>query len=410
MKWFLTLFFFCYFVFPLEGVVQVGSERLFTPEYAHLLKGKTIGLVTNHTAIDSLGRLTSDLFKTNRRAYQYNLKAFFCPEHGLLGLQHAEVKVLDSVDPCGIPIYSLHGDTRRPTTCMLNGINLLVFDIQDLGSRSYTYCTTLFYVMEEAAKRNIPVLVLDRPNPLGGNLVDGPMLEEKWRSFVGYVNVPYCHGLTIGELANFFNEEYHVGCQLKIVPMKNWQRSMTFEDTGLLWIPTSPHIPEANSPFYYPTTGLLGEMQLVNIGIGYTLPFKVIGAPWIDAQFFSQKLNEQQLPGVYFHPFHYTPFWGRFSGQDCHGTLIVIQNPKEYLPLVTQYLIIGMLKSLYPQEFQSALNASTSRYEMFNKVNGTAEVLKVIKEERYPFWKLKQLCIKQKEGFLARRQAYLIYQ
>lgn len=390
-----------------EAAVELGVELLFSPSYASALRGKQIGLITNHTAIDSHGQTTIELLKKNAKAYGYQLKALFAPEHGLMGLQYADETVKDMQDVNGIPIYSLHGVTRRPTAAMLKGLNLLIYDIQDLGSRSYTYSTTLFYVMEEAAKARIPVIVLDRPNPLGGLVVDGPMLEDKWRSFVGYVNVPYCHGLTIGEFADYFNSEYQVGCQLTVIPMKGWKRSMTFADTHLTWIPTSPHVPEAQTAFYYPTTGLLGELQLVNIGIGYTLPFKVMGAPWIDAEHLAQQLNGQQFPGVYFHPFHYRPFFGRFSGQTCQGVFIVITDPQAYLPVTTQYLLIGMLKSLYPEAFQKALQASIQRQEMFNKVNGTAEVYRILKEEKYITWKLRALHQKERAEYLLKRQMYL---
>ena len=396
------------FHFKIESAeVTLGIEQLFSPEYSHLIKGKKVGLITNHTAINSNGKLTETLLKENAQKYHYSLNALFAPEHGLLGLQYAEENVLKGIDSSGTPIFSLHGQTRRPTPEMLKDINLLIFDIQDIGSRSYTYCSTLFYSMEEAAKLNIPVLILDRPNPLGA-IVDGPILEEKWRSFVGYLNVPYCHGLTIGELAQYFNAIYQVKCDLKVIPMKGWKRTMTFDETGLIWIPTSPHIPESETAFYYPTTGLLGELQLVNIGVGYTLPFKIVGAPWIDATSFAQKLNAQNYPGVYFHPFHFRPFFGRFAGKDCHGVLIVVKDAKNYLPVTTQYLIIGMLKSMYPKEFQSSLASSKNRQEMFNKVNGTDEIYHLIENERYLAWKLRSFHSKERSEYLIRRQPYLI--
>ena len=199
---------------------------------------------------------------------------------------------------------------------MLKGIDLLIYDIQDIGSRSYTFLSTLLYVMEEAAKQQIKVMVLDRPNPINGIVMDGPMLEEKWRSFLGYINVPYCHGMTIGELAQYFNGEYKIGCDLEVIPMKGWKRTMSFKDTHLPWVPTSPHVPEAETALVYPVTGILGELGIVNIGIGYTLPFKLIGAPWIQAEAFAEQLNQQQFPGVRFLPFYYRPFYGKFEGEN----------------------------------------------------------------------------------------------
>lgn len=399
---------FCFYQLTLNASVQVGVESLFSPPYQAVLSGKHIGLITNHTAIDSKGHSTLELFKDNAQAYGYTITAFFAPEHGLTGVQYAGESVANERDLHGIPIYSLHGSTRRPTPAMLKGISLLVYDIQDIGSRSYTYISTLFYAMEEAAKAHIPFLVLDRPNPLGGLLVDGPMLEDQWRSFVGYLNVPYCHGLTIGELARYFNEEYKVRCDLTVIPMQGWQREMTFQETGLPWIPTSPQVPESQTALYYPTTGLLGELQIVNIGVGYTLPFKLIGAPWIDAQQFAKQLNAQNFPGVYFHPFHYTPFFGRFGGQVCHGVLIMITDPRVYLPVTTQYLIMGVLKTLYPSYFQKGLEESSQRQEMFHKVNGTAEVYRILKEEQYVIWKLRALHQNERARYLRKRQAYLI--
>lgn len=393
---------------PLAGQVQTGIDSLFCKEYAELLRGKQIGLVTNHTAINSRHQTTIDAFKVQGPVYGCILKALFAPEHGLNGAQHADEKVQNGIDADGIPVYSLHGTYRRPTKEMLKNLTLLVYDMQDIGSRSYTYISTLFYVMEEAAKAGIPLVVLDRPNPINGLTVDGPMLEPQWRSFVGYVNVPYCHGMTVGELALYFNGEYKVGCHLTVVPMKGWNRSMTFAETGLTWVPTSPQIPEADTALFYPITGLLGELQMVNIGIGYTKPFKLVGAPWIDAESFAKHLNGQNFPGVYFHPFYYRPFFGRFAHEDCGGVLIVVTDARIYLPLATQYLILGMLKSLYPEKFQKMLKASAKREEMFNKVNGTAEVYRILKNEKYVTWKLRELHKKERSAFMQKRNNYLI--
>lgn len=392
-----------------KAKVLVGAEVLFTPPYVSLLEGKKVGLITNHTAVNSASLTTIDLIKSQAEKYQYRLTALYAPEHGLNGGSHASESIENQTDPDGIPIYSLHGETRRPTKQMLSNINVLLFDIQDIGSRSYTYISTLFYAMEEAAKSNILVLVLDRPNPLNGLIVDGPMLETKWRSFVGYANVPYCHGMTVGELALFFNDIYQIGCPLKVIPMKGWRREMSFRDTGLTWIPTSPHIPEPETVFYYPTTGIIGELDLVSIGVGYTLPFKILGAPWIDAKVFSEKLNQQNFPGVYFHPFYFKPFYGKFSGEDCQGVLIVITDPKIYKPVSTQFLLLGILKSLYPKKFKLALNKiSKSKKEMFCKVNGTEKILTVLQEKPYIVWSLQEIDKKEREGFNILRKRYLI--
>lgn len=404
----LLTFIFSFFSLFAFGQVEVGLDRLFTPPYSQLLKGKKIGLVTNHTAINCQQMTSVDLFKQNSLRYGYCIKAFFAPEHGLNGVQYASEAILHSKDSDGIPIYSLHGATRRPTPEMLKGLSLIIYDIQDIGSRSYTYISTLFYVMEEAAKIGLPVMVLDRPNPINGLTIDGPMLEKKWQSFVGYINVPYCHGMTVGELAQYFKGEHKINCPLTVIPMKGWNRAMSFQETGLAWIPTSPNIPEPLTPFYYPTTGLIGELHLVNIGVGYSMPFKVIGAPWIDAKKFAKELNGQKFPGVHFQPFYYRPFFGRFAQKDCEGVLIMITDKKSYLPVSTQYLLIGILKTLYPKEFKAALEDSQDRLKMFHQVNGTDEIYRIIREEQYITWKLKAVHKKERALFANKRAPYLI--
>jgi uncharacterized protein YbbC (DUF1343 family) len=391
-----------------EPRVLVGVDRLFTEEFVGLLRGKKVGLITNHTAINRNLCRTRDVLKAQAALYGYSVSALFAPEHGINGSIYQLENVKDEVDTDGTPIFSLHGVTRRPTKEMLKNIDILIYDIQDIGARSYTYITTLFYAMEEAAKHQIPVIVLDRPNPINGVVVDGPMLEESFRSMVGYINVPYCHGMTIGELAKFFNAEYKVGCKLTVVPMQGWKRRMSFADTELVWIPTSPHVPEANTPFYYPTTGLIGELQLVSIGIGYTLPFKLIGAPWIDANKFAKSLNDQKFPGVQFLPFYFRPFFGRFAREDCQGVQIVITNPLTYKPVSTQYLIIGILKNLYPQQYKNAVAQSLSRKEMFCQVNGTEEIYRIMTGKGPIIWKLNAVHQKEREAFMKLRQKYLI--
>lgn len=388
--------------------VSVGSEQLFTEKHKNILRGKRIGLITNHTGVDSRMVTTAEKLKEGHKHHLYRLTAIFAPEHGINGSFHAEDNIQHGKDPDGIPIFSLYGKTKRPTEEMLKDIDLLVYDIQDVGSRSYTYISTLFYAMEEAAKKRIPVVILDRPNPINGRVVDGPMLEEKWRSIVGYINVPYVHGMTIAELASFFNKEYNIGAKLYIIPMLGWNRDMTFQDTGLPWIPTSPHIPDSQTPLYYPATGILGELPMVNIGIGYTLPFKVVGAPWIDALKFCEELNKQNFPGILFKPFYYKPFYGNYSGKDCQGALLVITNPLDYRPVSTQYLIIGILKALHPKEFKEALEKAKGRRDMFAKVNGTDKVWWIMSEQRNIVWKLREIDQDKRTEFLKVREKYLL--
>lgn len=395
---------FFIFTFPIWGssAVSLGVDVFFNDGHLAHMKGKRIGLLTNHTGVDSKMRSTLQLFQESDQ-----LSALFSPEHGLKGQHYAWDWVKHSEEK-GIPVYSLHGETRRPKPEMLKDLDVIVYDIQCTGVRAYTYPTTLFYTMEEAAKLGIEVIVLDRPNPINGLIVDGPMLEDKWRSFIGYINVPYCHGMTIGELAQFFNAEYKIGCKLKVVKMKGWERSMSYRDTGLSWIPPSPNVPEADTPLFCPATGILGELSMLNIGIGFTLPFKVVGAPWIDAKEFADKLNAQKLPGVYFQPYHFRPFWGLYKGVDCQGVLIQINDAKIYKPLSVQFLLLGMLKSVYPKEFTKRL-AETTKKDLFCKANGTDAVYEILLNEKYPAWKLIELHKSEREAFLEKRKKYLLY-
>ncbi len=404
-QWILLLFFFPALVL---AQVELGVDLFFKEKIYLELKGKRIGLITNHTGINAQMRSTIDLFLDHSK--ELKLAALFAPEHGLFGDQLAAEEVKELKGPRGIPIYSLHGKTRRPTSKMLQGIDVLIFDIQDIGCRSYTYTTTLFYAMEEAAKRKIPVIVFDRPNPINGLLVDGPMLESQWRSFLGYVNVPYCHGMTIGELARFFNQESGIGCDLRVVAMRGWKRSMSFKETGLAWVPTSPYIPESDTPLYYASTGLIGELGLVSIGIGYTLPFKIIGAPWIKGEEFAKQLNDQNLPGVRFHPFRFRPFYGIHKGRDCQGIIIHITSHRLYRPLAVQYMLLGVLKSLYPKQMQTKLAAVTpQKRELFCKANGNEAMWTTLLREKYVAWKLILYQKEEREEFRAKRQKYLLY-
>lgn len=394
--------FFLSFLFSAYSAVLPGIDVLLEEEHFMKIKDKKVGLLTNHTGVSSQMKSTLNLLQEKA-----TLVALFSPEHGIKGQHYAWESIKDGKDG-SIPIYSLHGNTRRPKAEMFKDIDILIYDIQCTGVRAYTYPTTLFYSMEEAAKSGVEVIVLDRPNPINGLTVDGPMLEEKWRSFIGYINVPYCHGMTIGELAQFFNEEYKVGCKLKVIPMKGWKRSMTYRDTGLAWIPPSPNVPEPDTPLFCLSTGILGELSILNIGIGFTLPFKVVGAPWVNANEFAAHLNKQNLPGVHFQPFYFRPFWGLYKGKDCQGVLIQVQDSNKYKPLSVQYLLLGMLKSLYPKEFELQLSKKSNK-DLFCKANGTDEVYQILIKEKYPAWKLIELHKKEREAFLEKRKKYLLY-
>lgn len=389
------------------AAVEVGIDRLANPDFFSLVEGKKIGLITNQTGITSSLETTSRIFERWHANKKLKLVCLFAPEHGINGDEMAGEAVPHQKTESGIPIYSLHGATRRPTVEMLSGLDVIVYDIQDLGCRSYTFATTLFYAMEEAAKKNISVIVLDRPNPMGGKIVDGPMLDDGCRSFVGYINVPYCHGMTIGELARFFNTEYSVGCNLTVVPMRGWKRCMRFEQTGLPWVPTSPNIPEPSTAFFYPATGLLGELQLTSIGIGYTLPFKIVVAPWIDRKRFAHHLNEKGLEGVHFQETRVRPFSGKNIGKVCDGVLIVVTDWNRFNPIRVQYWIFDVLKRLYPTEFRESVAALTKKSPIFHLVCGTEAIRTILLKEEHPYQKLIALHSEERFAFLKTRIKYL---
>ncbi len=388
--------------------ILLGVDTFFEEGREALLKGKKVGLVINQTSYNRSLQETYLVFK--EKAEGFKIVALFCPEHGIKGLGYAADNIQDDKTADGLPIYSLHGSVRRPTEAMLKNIDVLIFDMQEIGCRSYTYATTLYYLMEEAAKKGIEVIVLDRPNPMNGETVEGPMLKNKWRSFVGYINVPYCHGMTIGELALFFNKEYDIRCDLTVVPMKGWKRWMSFKHTGLSWIPTSPNIPEPDTPYFYATTGVLGELGFLNIGIGYTQPFKLVGAPWINGEELALHLNKQKLPGVKFIPYYFRPFFGVYKQEACEGIKIMITNPLTYPPLKVQYMILGVLKTLYPSKVTSFLKElSPARKKMFCNINGNEEILGMLLSEKYVAWKLIKFDEEERKAFLEVRKKYLLY-
>jgi len=355
-------------------VVRTGLEELMESDFA-LLKNKRVGLITNPTAVDHNYSTTTDLLFN---ASGVKLVALYGPEHGVRGDMSAGEQVGTTIDPVTkLPVFSLYGKTRKPTSEMLKGIDILVYDIQDIGSRSYTYISTLGLAMEAAAENNIPFVVLDRPNPLGGIRMEGAVTRPSFMSFVSQYPVPYIHGLTVGELASFINGEglLHNGikCDLTVIRMNGWKRSMMFEDTGLPWIPTSPHIPHSITAFYYPATGIVGELYVVNIGVGYTLPFQLFATEWTDADSLAESLNNLELEGVYFRPVHYRPYYSVLQGQVIHGIQLHLINLSEAPLTLLQFYILQEAHRLWPGKDVFRL-CEKSRLDMFDKVCGTDQV------------------------------------
>ena len=311
------------------------------------LTGMRIGLVTNHTGRNREGRQTIDVLN---KAPGVKLIALFSPEHGIRGV--ADEKVSDSKDEeTGLPIYSLYGETRRPKAEQLKDLDAVVFDIQDIGARFYTYISTLGYLMEEAAKVKLPVFVLDRPNPIGGVDVEGPIADGDKLSFISYHTIPTRHGLTIGELAQLFNKQRNIGADVRVIKMEGWRRTMWFDETNLTWINPSPNMRSLTEATLYPGVGLL-ETTNVSVGRGTDTPFEVVGAPWIQGDKLAELLNLRAIPGVRFVPLRFTPNASVFKDQQCGGVNIVITDRSEFRPLLTGIEMALALRKLYPNDWQ----------------------------------------------------------
>ncbi len=315
-------------------VVTLGNET-FLNETWRELRGRSVGVVTNQTGVTG-GLVT--IVDAIRRNAEIPLKAIYSPEHGLRGDQPAGAYVASYVDERStLPVYSLYGASRRPSAAMLAGIDILLFDIQDVGDRTYTYISTLAYVMAAAKQHGKAVWVLDRPNPLG-SVVEGPVLDPKFASFIGLYPLPIRHGMTMGELAKLYNERFEIGCMLRVIPMKNYARAMLWPETGLQWVQTSPNIPEWSTTLVYPATGLLDGAGLNN-GTNYTKPFKYAGAYKLDGLRLADYLNERPIPGVHFRATSWTPLIGFWGGKTLSGVELVVTDPRAFRAVGVEILV-----------------------------------------------------------------------
>ena len=312
------------------------------------LAGLRVGLVTNHTGRNRRGRQTIDVL---REAANVKLVALFSPEHGIRGV--ADEKVSDTKDEqTGLPIYSLYGETRRPSAAQLKDLDALVFDIQDVGVRFYTYSSTLGYVMEEAAKAHLPVFVLDRPNPIGGTDVEGPPADADKLSFIAYHTIPVRHGMTMGELARLYNEERKINCDLRVVQLEGWRRAQWFDATNLTWVNPSPNMRSLTEATLYPGVGLL-ETTNVSVGRGTDTPFELVGAPWLDGQKLAAYLNARQIAGVRFVPVRFKPTTSVFQGEECNGVNIIVTDRARFESVRAGLEIAVAFRRLYPNEWQA---------------------------------------------------------
>jgi uncharacterized protein YbbC (DUF1343 family) len=335
---------------------------------------KRVGLVTNQTGVDSQGQRTIAVFA---RSQSVKLVAIFSPEHGISG--RADAPIADTTDPVsGVPIYSLYGVTRRPTDPMLAGIDVLIFDIQDAGVRFYTYVTTMAYCMEAAAKHHIPIVIFDRPDPLGGEVIEGPMLDSDRTSFTGYFPMPVRYGMTLGELARMFNAENKIGADLHVVSMKNWRRSEPYDQTGLEWIPPSPNLHTLDAEFLYPGIEIL-QAGGVSVGRGTDAPFEIIGAPWIRAGDLAQELGRRKIPGVSVAPAQFTPRESLYGGELCQGVTLAITDRSRLESMRVGLEIADALHRMYPDEFQlekiTELLGSQSTIDRLKRGDAPAEIV-----------------------------------
>jgi uncharacterized protein YbbC (DUF1343 family) len=330
---------------PIGPPVRPGLDRIVN-ERRDLLQGRRVGLVTSASAAT---RDVTPAAEALRSAC--TLAALFGPEHGVTAHAADGAGMPSQIDArTGLPIYSLYGETKKPTPNMLEGVDLLVFDIQDVGVRFYTYIWTMSYVLEAAAEHGIPLIVLDRPNPIGGQILEGPVLEPGYASFVGRYLLPVRHAMTVGELAQLFNAKRKLDADLTVVRVEGWQRSMWFDETRLPWIPPSPAMPKLEAATVYPGTCLL-EGTNVSCGRGTATPFESIGAPWIDGYRLASALNELSLPGVRFRPTFFTPSVGQYAGQTCQGVYLHVLDRETFRPLRAGLHIVSAIRALWPDAF-----------------------------------------------------------
>lgn len=340
---------------PLQAQVLTGLEVLQLNGFEEL-QGKRVGLVTNPSGVDRNLRSTIDIFF---EAPQVNLVALYGPEHGVRGDAYAGDHVEGGTDSkTGLPVYSLYGPTREPTQEMLKGIDVMVYDIQDVGTRCYTFISTLGLVMRACAKAGVEVLVLDRPNPLGGLKIEGPCVEDGFYSFVSEFHIPFVYGLTVGELAGLINEEGlncgqkgdqpHLKCKLNVVAMRGWYRDMLFQETGLPWVLPSPNIPSTRSALCYPAAGIGGEFGHLNIGVGYTIPFETFAAEWIDADALKARLDSYGIPGTAFRTIHYKPIAGSLKGTLVHGVQFFFTDYQKAPVTLIQFYVMQAVNELFP--------------------------------------------------------------
>lgn len=398
-------------LFALLAATQVASAQVrpgievFLDNPPKEVVGKRVGLITNHSGMDRQGRSTIDLLANSGHV---KLVALFSPEHGLRGT--AETRVTSTTDEkTGLPIHSLYGETYKPTPQMMEGVEAFIYDIKDLGVRQYTYESTLVYAMQAAAEKGIPIVVLDRPNPVTGTIVEGNILEEPFKTFVGIYPVLSRHGMTLGELAGMYNAEQKIGANLIVVPVEGWRRDMWGDETGIPWVNPSPNIRRLEAAIDYPGT-VFFETINVSEGRGTDAPFEQIGAPWLKHTQLVEIMNSMKLPGIRFEPVTLQVEQGRrkFAGQQINGVRFVITDRDTYRPIATSLLMIEQIRRLHPTEFEwRGANAREPGLLTIERHGGTKDLQAAIDKGRVA--ELLQKWEQDQATFLKRRAPYLLY-
>lgn len=388
-----------------EPVVQLGIDVLLS-ERIDLLAGKRVGLLTNPAAVDQYLVSTLDRMVADKRI---TLRQLYAPEHGLSGATANGTSNSKGIDGrTGLPVQGLFGEELAPTPESLARIDVLVFDLQDIGSRTYTYVSSLGKLMWACKKANVQVMVLDRPNPLGGEMMEGPVRAERYKSLIGWGPFPVTHGLTVGEVAQFYNEELGIHANLVVVQMKGWRRGMMWDDTGLTWVPTSPGIPKPLNAYMYVATGMVcGCGPNCNEGGGNAMPFELVGAPWVDPDRFAAALNTaakgvEGVENVHFRPITWLPWHGQYDGKTVHGVQLHLRERRGFRPLRTALLILSTLR----REFANKLTVSNAG--RFAYVWGNDKVLEMLLAGKD--WRaIEGTWQEELAAFAKKRSKYLLY-
>lgn len=376
---------------------------VFLEEYSSKFKNKRIGLVTNMTGVNESLIPTIDLFNEHPNI---QLTALYGPEHGIRGDAKEGEKVESFIDKyTGLPVYSLYGASKKPSKEMLDPVDVLVFDLQDIGARYYTFIYTMAYVMEACAEYGKHFIVLDRPNPISGLATEGNLVEEDVRSFVGLYPIPNRHGMTVGEVAQLYKYEFGINCELTIVPMQGWTRDMYFDQTGLLWVPPSPNTTGMDMSVLYPGTCLVEGTNLSE-GRGTTRPFEYIGSPFIEGYRLAKNFNEKKIPGVLARPVSFLPTYQKYKDQACEGVQLHVVDRQKIHSLRIGLTLLELIAEMYPNQFEFSKNQESGKY-FFNLLAGTKRLKHLILQGNKN--QFLDECSEQLESFNIRKKPYLIY-